>query len=99
VEGDLNTEGLDLPEGTYEKLFALDPEAWSVEADLTEEYFAKFGDKVPAELHTQLEQLRAASRRPARPDPLSARRPGGIPAGPSRVSPTGERAEAVTPHR
>ena len=41
----------DLPEGTYEKLFALDPEAWSVEADLTEEYFAKFGDKVPAELH------------------------------------------------
>jgi len=59
VEGDLNTEGLDLPEGTYEKLFALDPEAWSVEADLTEEYFAKFGDKVPAELHTQLEQLRA----------------------------------------
>ena len=58
VAGDLNTEGLDLSADTYEKLFALDPEAWSREADLTAEYFAQFGDKVPAELYAQLETLR-----------------------------------------
>ena len=59
AEGDLNLDGLDLPEGTYEKLFALDPEAWSTEADLTEEYFAQFGESLPEELTNQLAELRA----------------------------------------
>ena len=39
-------------------LFALDPKAWAAEADLTEEYYAKFGDKLPAELSAQLAALR-----------------------------------------
>ena len=40
------------------KLFALDPNAWSREADLTEEYFGQFGDRVPEELYNQLDLLR-----------------------------------------
>ncbi len=56
--GDLNTDGLDLPELDLEHLFALDPEAWATEADLTEEYFAQFGDRLPAELQGQLVALR-----------------------------------------
>ena len=55
---DLNLEGLDLSDDTFEKLFALDPKAWAAEADLTEEYFAQFGDKLPAELTEQLGKLR-----------------------------------------
>ncbi|QIK72453.1 phosphoenolpyruvate carboxykinase (GTP) [Propioniciclava coleopterorum] len=55
---DLNLEGLDLDDATVEAIFHLDPDAWSTEADLTEEYFAQFGDKVPPRLHHQLETLR-----------------------------------------
>ncbi len=57
-DGDLNLEGLDLDAETVEAIFALDPEAWSQEADLTEEYFEQFGDKVPQRLHHQLATLR-----------------------------------------
>jgi phosphoenolpyruvate carboxykinase (GTP) len=57
--GDLDLAGLDISDGELAELFALPPEAWSAEADLTEEYFAQFGDKVPPELHAQLAQLRA----------------------------------------
>ncbi|MFZ1410198.1 MAG: phosphoenolpyruvate carboxykinase (GTP) [Micropruina sp.] len=58
LPGDLNVDGLELAEGQLEALFALDPEAWGKEADLTEEYFGQFGDKVPAALYDQLGQLR-----------------------------------------
>ncbi len=34
-------------------------DSWLAECDLTEEYFAQFGDAVPAELHAQLDALRA----------------------------------------
>ena len=41
------------------ELFHVDPASWLAEADLTAEYFTKFGDKVPAELHAQLDSLKA----------------------------------------
>ncbi len=56
--GSLNLDGLDLSPEDFELLFAVDPESWLVEADLTEEYFAKFGDAVPADLAEQLGLLR-----------------------------------------
>jgi len=59
VPGDLNLEGLDLSEHDLAALFALDPQAWAAEADLTEEYFAQFGDWLPAQLTDQLAALRA----------------------------------------
>ncbi|WIY83037.1 phosphoenolpyruvate carboxykinase (GTP) [Propionimicrobium sp. PCR01-08-3] len=58
ASGDLNIDGLDLPAERLAMLFALDPDAWDEEADLSEEYFAQFGDRVPAELRRQLEALR-----------------------------------------
>ena len=58
VPGDLNVAGLDITEAELTALFELDPDAWAKEADLTEEYFAQFGDKLPAELTSQLAGLR-----------------------------------------
>ncbi|MDR1634093.1 MAG: phosphoenolpyruvate carboxykinase (GTP) [Bifidobacteriaceae bacterium] len=58
LPGEFNVEGLDLPEGTLEQLFAIDPAAWLAEADLTEEYFAQFGERLPAALTGQLVALR-----------------------------------------
>ncbi|MDR2253011.1 MAG: phosphoenolpyruvate carboxykinase (GTP) [Bifidobacteriaceae bacterium] len=55
---EFNVEGLDLPEGALAQLFAIDPEAWLAEADLTEEYFAQFGERLPAALTGQLVALR-----------------------------------------
>ena len=55
---DFNLEGLDLDKETWDKLFAIDPEAWLAETDDTEGYFAQFGDHVPAEVNEQLTKLR-----------------------------------------
>ena len=57
--GELDTVGLDITAEQLAALFALDPDAWAAEADLTEEYFAQFGDKLPHELLDQLASLRA----------------------------------------
>ena len=57
--GAINFDGLDLSEQAQADLFAIDPTTWLAECDLTEEYFAKFGDRVPAELREQLADLRA----------------------------------------
>jgi phosphoenolpyruvate carboxykinase (GTP) len=56
--GDLFVDGLELTDGQFGELFAVDPESWLAEADLTESYFAKFGDHLPEELSDQLTQLR-----------------------------------------
>jgi phosphoenolpyruvate carboxykinase (GTP) len=58
LPGEFPVEGLDLPEGALEQLFAIDPAAWLAEADLTEEYFAQFGERLPAALTGQLTALR-----------------------------------------
>ena len=55
---DLNAEGLDITAEQLDELFHLDPDAWATEADLTEEYFAQFGDRLPNELTDELTALR-----------------------------------------
>ena len=55
---DLDTDGLDIDEATLVKLFSYDNEAWSAEADVTEDYFRQFGEQAPIELFGQLDQLR-----------------------------------------
>nr|NLI50907.1 phosphoenolpyruvate carboxykinase (GTP) [Propionibacterium sp.] len=55
---DLNLDGLDLTDEQLDQLFALDPKAWGAEADLTEEYFALFGERLPEEMTHQLGLLR-----------------------------------------
>lgn len=55
---DLNLDGLDLPAADLDELFSVDAEAWKTEADLTEEFYDTFGDKVPAALRAELASLR-----------------------------------------
>ena len=59
LAGEIGVTGLDISEETMAELFHVDPASWLAEADLTAEYFTKFGDKVPAELHAQLDSLKA----------------------------------------
>ncbi len=59
---ELDLEGVDISEEELAELFALDPQSWLAEADLTEEYFDQFGDRVPETLREQLESLRARLR-------------------------------------
>ena len=58
--GALDTHGLDLDDDALARLFDIDTESWALEADLTEEFFATFGDRVPPALHDRLDRLRAA---------------------------------------
>ena len=55
---DLNLDGLDLSDDQLDQLFALDPKAWGAEADLTQQYFAQFGERLPPEMTNQLSMLR-----------------------------------------
>ena len=59
VDGDLDVDGLGVSPAALEELFAVDPTTWLAEADLTEEYFAQFGDHLPAVLTEQINALRA----------------------------------------
>jgi phosphoenolpyruvate carboxykinase (GTP) len=57
--GALNLDGLEVSEADLDELFAVHTDSWLAEADLTAEYFAQFGDAVPAELYAELDALRA----------------------------------------
>ncbi len=58
ADGELDLSGLDITDAQLAELFAVNPESWLAEADLTEDYYAKFGDRVPAALREQLSALR-----------------------------------------
>ena len=59
LEGALNVDGLDISDEQLTELFNVDADTWLAEADLTEEYFAQFGDRLPAEMTAQLAALRS----------------------------------------
>ncbi|WP_423462510.1 phosphoenolpyruvate carboxykinase (GTP) [Promicromonospora sp. MS192] len=56
--GTLNLTGLDVPDADLAALFDVPAGPWLAEADLTEEFFAQFGDHTPAALRDQLDALR-----------------------------------------
>ena len=58
VTDELNLEGVDISGEDLDELFALDPQSWKAEADMTQEYFGQFGDRVPAAMWDQLAALR-----------------------------------------
>jgi phosphoenolpyruvate carboxykinase (GTP) len=60
--GAIDIDGLDLAEGDWEKLFAIDRDAWEREADGVGDFFDTFGGRVPAALREQLHGLRARLR-------------------------------------
>ena len=56
---DINLEGLDFSLDTLKSILAVDNAQWTKEAEGIEEFYKKFGDKLPAELKEQLEGLKA----------------------------------------
>lgn len=55
---DINIEGLDITVDTIKDLLNVDIDLWKEEAKGIEEFYAKFGDKLPKELANQLEALK-----------------------------------------
>lgn len=56
---ELNLEGLSLGPTALEELFDVDPESWLYEVRSIEQFFAKFGEKLPAKLSGELIELEA----------------------------------------
>jgi phosphoenolpyruvate carboxykinase (GTP) len=54
----IDTDGLELGDGVIERLLTVDPVAWREEIPLIEDHFATFGDRLPADLVEELEELR-----------------------------------------
>ena len=66
--GELDLEGLDVPERDLELLLSVDADVWSEEASLMPEYFAQFGERLPAAItaeHAALVERLEAARRPS----------------------------------
>ncbi len=55
---DINTEGLDIDSNVIKDLLSVDKNLWKEEANGIEEFFKQFGDKLPAEMKTQLNNLK-----------------------------------------
>ncbi len=55
--GALNLDGLTLAPGALETLTSVDEEAWRTELPSIEEHYAQFGERLPAELHDELDAL------------------------------------------
>jgi len=52
------TEGLDISTGDLAELLRVDDGEWAPEVDLIEEFYARFGDRVPPALRQELADLR-----------------------------------------
>ncbi|MFS4506428.1 phosphoenolpyruvate carboxykinase (GTP) [Clavibacter sp. Sh2141] len=65
VPADLDVTGLDLADGALEELLVLDPALWLEELDAVDAHFARFGDRVPAELTDRVRAMRRAFREAA----------------------------------
>ena len=57
--GDIDTEGLDLPQERLEELLSVDPHAIAAQLPQVEEHLAKFGDRIPREIREQLDALKS----------------------------------------
>ncbi len=55
--GALDVRGLDIPASHLETLLSVDAEGWLEELPLIRKHYESFGDRLPAELREQLEQL------------------------------------------
>ncbi len=57
---DIDTTGLDLDPQVLASILEVDPEIWKKEADGIEEFYAKFGDRLPEALRGELDKLKAS---------------------------------------
>ena len=58
AKGSLNVTGLDLDDATLKRLTEVEPAPWLKELDEIEAYLQEFGDRLPAEITDQVEQVR-----------------------------------------
>ena len=56
---DINLDGLDMTEADIANLLTVDKDLWLQDAAGIEEFYAKFGDKLPKELRAELDNLKA----------------------------------------
>ena len=56
----LDVKGLDVSSATLDQLLAVDPEQWRKEMASIGEYFAEFGDRLPAELKVEHQKVLSA---------------------------------------
>ena len=56
---DIDLEGLDITADTLRELLKVDPELWRQEVAGIKEFYAQFGDKLPAKLREELDGLAA----------------------------------------
>jgi phosphoenolpyruvate carboxykinase (GTP) len=56
---EINLGGLDITESQLTELFDVDPKAWLHEVRLTEQFFDRFGEKLPNQLRGELIELEA----------------------------------------
>jgi phosphoenolpyruvate carboxykinase (GTP) len=59
VKSDLNVEGLDITDEQLDFLLTVDPEAVKAEIPQVEAHLAQFGDRLPAAIKAQLDDLKA----------------------------------------
>ncbi len=59
---DINLEGLDFDLETLKSILEVDTKKWAKEAEGIEEFYTRFGDKLPQELRDQLETLKKNCR-------------------------------------
>ncbi len=57
ASGEINTDGLDVSAETMAQLLEIDAEGWIAQLPQIRAHYAKFGDKLPPELHAQLDSL------------------------------------------
>ena len=60
LPGDLNLDGIDVPEATMEALLEVDVEAWQAEIADIGEYLDSYGDRTPAAIKAQQERVAKA---------------------------------------
>jgi phosphoenolpyruvate carboxykinase (GTP) len=56
-EGGIEMEGLDVSPETMARLLEVDVEGWKAQLPQMKEHYARFGDRLPRELHEQLSGL------------------------------------------
>lgn len=58
LKSDFNLDGLEISDEKFSQIFEVDSASWQVEARMTREYFAEFGDRVPTALREELAELK-----------------------------------------
>ena len=56
---DIDLDGLNIPKEDMEELFRIDRDGWLRETDGIEEFFKKFGDRMPKEIWEELHSMKA----------------------------------------